>query len=145
MEFDLETCSCTCPKGMRECRDRCVGSDQCCPTDPSCPEDPKGCCNTWADQAVCNGKCTSLDTNKNCGACGNSCGSCKTCKRNDQGNFACVAPDRNPPACETCANGEVASGTSCDNHCCPQARCAAAVAAANLTSADPPLTGDHAA
>ena len=117
-----------CPNGD------CIPQDACCPNvEEPCASEPggccntaageecsdDGCCNTLAGQAVCGGKCVAIDTNDNCGACGAKCGSCETCRRDAQGNFACVGPDRSPPACETCANGEVVPTVSCGDHCCP--------------------------
>jgi hypothetical protein len=83
-----------------------------------CSDD--GCCNTFLGMAVCGGKCVDTDNdNNNCGGCGNTCGSCKTCQ-----NGACRGPDTSPPACETCSAGQVVSGVSCGNHCCnPGAEC----------------------
>jgi hypothetical protein len=124
-----------CCAGERSCPNgSCIPAGMCCPgVEQACPSAPGGCCNTFAGeecsddgccntltgQAVCDGQCTDISTNENCGACGNSCGSCQTCKRDSRGNYACVAPDRTPPACETCSNGEVVSGTSCGDRCCP--------------------------
>jgi hypothetical protein len=91
------------------------GPDRCCVLGSACSDD--GCCPETTDSGVCSGKCTPLTTNENCGACGNRCGRCTTCKRVN-GDYVCAPPDAAPPACETCSNGQVAAGVSCGSRCC---------------------------
>ncbi|MDQ2654216.1 MAG: hypothetical protein M3Z20_14380 [Chloroflexota bacterium] len=111
----------TCPNGGCVAKDACcpiieeVCGDECCDFSELCSDD--GCCPVDGTSDVCDGKCTSLDSNEHCGACGNACGTCKTCKKVN-GNFVCAGPDRSAPACEDCLEGEVVSATSCGDHCC---------------------------
>jgi hypothetical protein len=120
-----------CCPGQRQCPSGgCVAADACCPGyEDACPVAPSGCCNPLlgevcaddgccqviaGDRDVCGGKCVDLTSdNANCGACGNRCGSCETCR-----DGACVGPDRNPPACQTCSNGQIVSGVSGGDRCC---------------------------
>jgi hypothetical protein len=109
-EFDVEACRCACPRGLRECRDGCVGPDRCCPGDPPCPEDPKGCCHApGLDVCTIDGCCRELDGMKAC-------------------NDFCVDTDTHPSHCgdcnvvcepgETCVRGECTSeeqGEGCPN------------------------------
>jgi hypothetical protein len=119
-----------CPYTHRQCNNgACITKDACCPGTDTCPAAPDGCCqpgeacsddgccpvNDTSD--VCGGKCTDLDTNDHCGACGNRCGACKTC-RNVDGDLACAGPDRSAPACEDCLEGQVVPAVSCGDHCC---------------------------
>jgi hypothetical protein len=123
-----------CPNGA------CLPKDAgiCCPNvEAPCSTAPGGCCNTFAgeqctdngccneflNQAVCGGQCVNIDTDENCAECGNACGWCETCKELGGGEIACVPPNPNPPACETCSNGKVVRGESCGNGCCEQGKC----------------------
>lgn len=120
-----------CCPGERQCPSGgCVAADACCPGyEDACPSAPSGCCSALlgevcsddgccqvagGDKDVCGGKCVDLtNDNNNCGACGNRCGSCMTCR-----DGACVGPNTSPPACETCSNGRVVGGVSCGDRCC---------------------------
>lgn len=122
-----------CPYTHRECADgSCLPKDggACCPGTDTCPAAPDGCCRpgeACADDGccsvvagesdVCGGKCVDLDTNGNCGACGNRCGACETCKQVG-GAYVCAGPDRSAPACEDCLEGQVVTATRCGDHCC---------------------------
>jgi hypothetical protein len=120
-----------CPE-ERQCADgSCVGQDACCPVlESPCPADPSGCCVAGEECAsngcctvlagvgdVCDGVCVHLGSDEHCGACGNACRPCETC-RLVHGNFTCVGPDQTPPACETCLEGEVVTAVPCGDHCC---------------------------
>ena len=152
-EFDTQKCQCACPRGMRECRDGCVGPDRCCPGDPPCPEDPKGCCHApGLDVCTIDGCCRELDgmkacndfcvdTNSNphhCGDCNVSCGSGETCVNGECGTGPCPddrfpCPGNTAPFCapdgHTCC-GDVSCDSSqvcCDpsqSLCCARGRCA---------------------
>jgi hypothetical protein len=117
-----------CPHTERACPDGgCVAKDACCPiVEETCGDEccdlselcsDDGCCPVDGTSDVCDGKCTSLDSNEHCGACGNVCGACETCKEVN-GSFDCAPPDRSAPACEDCLEGEVVSATSCGTFCC---------------------------
>jgi hypothetical protein len=123
--LNAESC---CPHTERECPGgACVAKDACCPLveetcgdeccglSELCTED--GCCSLAENNDVCGGKCTPLDSNENCGKCGNACGHCQTCKQIN-GEFTCAGPDRSAPACEDCLEGEVVSAVTCESFCC---------------------------
>ncbi len=122
-EFNAKQCRCACPRGMRECRDGCVGADRCCPGDPPCPEDPKGCCHAPGldvctidgccrevdGMKACNGFCVDTNTNpRHCGDCNTACESGEPCI-----NGACGSED--------CPDGRAACGATCcgfGEECC---------------------------
>ena len=105
----------------------CVAHDACCPIveeargaecctlGTACSDD--GCCPVTSTSDVCGGTCTDLTTNDNCGACGNACGACETCRSINR-RHVCAGPDRSAPACEDCLEGQVTPAVSCGNHCC---------------------------
>ena len=121
-----------CTHTHKDCADgSCVPTGSCCPVlESPCPGEPSGCCPDGLACAsdgccpvseisdVCNGSCTDLDTNDNCGACGTACGSCTACRRGENGSYACFGPNRNAPACEDCLEGEVVPAVSCGDRCC---------------------------
>lgn len=115
------TCTCSCPDGMRECRDGCVPGDGCCPGDPPCPTDPKGCCHSpGVDVCTIDGCCAELDGVKACNDfCVDTtihpshCGECDTaCKSGELCIGGRCEPNRcndGKPACgdQCCAMGEL--------------------------------------
>jgi hypothetical protein len=127
-EFDAEACACRCPRGMRECRDGCVGPDRCCPGDPPCPEDPKGCCHApGLDVCTIDGCCRELDGMMACNnfcvdtkSNRNHCGSCEwQCNANQEccdGSCTNILTDE-----ENCGG----CGIRCDTRtqACSQGRC----------------------
>ena len=103
-EFDAEACRCACPRGLRECRDGCVGPDRCCPDDPPCPEDRKGCCHApGLNVCTIDGCCRELDGMKAC-------------------NNFCVDTNRDPNHCGGC-NLRCGEGESCVGGRCGQGEC----------------------
>lgn len=117
-----------CPDTERPCvSGGCVAKDACCPiVEEACGDtccvlgeacSTEGCCPVSETSDVCGGACTDLDTNEHCGACGNACGRCETCRRVN-GRHVCAGPDRSAPACEDCLEGQVVPAVSCGDHCC---------------------------
>jgi hypothetical protein len=117
-EFDTRKCRCKCPKGMRECRDGCVGLNECCPGDPPCPEDPKGCCHApGLDVCTIDGCCRELDGMKAC-------------------NDFCVDTNTHPSHCGNC-NSPCGSDETCvDGECVPENPCPKGLAAQGLCCTD---------
>lgn len=63
----------SCPSGVT-----CKG--QCCPVGATCGKGKGGGCTCPTGQTACGGQCIALNTDQNCGTCGNACSGGKTCQ-----------------------------------------------------------------